>query len=394
MEKQKILYVITQGGPWGGAQKYVLDLAIEAQKYFEVAIAVGEKNGPDDLQKNATRAGIKIIQLEHLGRSIKPIEDLKSAYELKGLFLSFSPDIIHLNSSKAGILGSIAHQLTKSSTTRLVYTAHGWVFKEPIGFIRKTLYSILESKTAKAKDKIIVLSQEDASTAKKIGIPESKIYTQPLHIQKPKNTYSKNQAKTRLCEIMNCSISATMAPWIGTIANCFPTKGLDILLKSLANEVSLNRAHVFIIGDGPERKELEKLAKKLNVSDRVHFAGFQNDAQSYLPAFDIFVLPSRKEGLPYAIIEAIAAKIPVVSTMVGGIPELIKNNESGWLVKPNNPKLLGQALGEALTAKDAKERAEKAYTDALAKKIISIAPEEEPTLELYRSLSAEPKIKL
>ncbi len=129
MEKQKILYVITQGGPWGGAQKYVLDLAVEAQKYFEVAIAVGEKNGPNDLQKNAIRAGIKIIQLKHLGRSIKPIEDLKSTYELKNLFLSFSPNIIHLNSSKAGILGSIAHQLTNSNTTRLVYTAHGWVFK-------------------------------------------------------------------------------------------------------------------------------------------------------------------------------------------------------------------------------------------------------------------------
>lgn len=388
MEKQKILYVITQGGPWGGAQKYVLDLAVEAQKYFEVAIAVGEKNGPNDLQKNAIRAGIKIIQLKHLGRSIKPIEDLKSTYELKNLFLSFSPNIIHLNSSKAGILGSIAHQLTNSNTTRLVYTAHGWVFKEPIGLIRKTFYSILESKTAKAKDKIIVLSPQDAQAARNIGIPESKIYTQPLHIQKPKNTYSKNQAKTRLCQIMNCSISATMAPWIGTIANCFPTKGLDILIKSLTKEAALNRAHVFILGDGPERKKLEKLTKKLNISDRVHFVGFQNDAQSYLPAFDIFVLPSRKEGLPYAIIEAIAAKIPVVATMVGGIPELIKNNETGWLVKPNNPKLLGKALSEALTAKNAKEKAEKAYADAVAKKIISVASEEEPTIGLYRSLNA------
>jgi glycosyltransferase involved in cell wall biosynthesis len=130
---------------------------------------------------------------------------------------------------------------------------------------------------------------------------------------------------------------------VGTIAELHMNKGIDVLIQAayLVPEVQ-----VIVIGEGEERPALERLIKELGLDERVHLIGFIDEASRYLKAFDTFVLPSRKEGLPYAILEAGAAEVPVIASAVGGIPEIVNDQLSGDLVHAFNDEALAESIRE------------------------------------------------
>ena len=174
MNKQKLLYIITQG-EWGGAQRHVFDLATNLADEFDITVAVGEQDGRHDLQqKLQINSKIQIVQLKHLIRPVSPIHDILALFEIAKLYKTLKPDIVHLNSSKAGITGSFAKLFVKNcklkiENCKLIYTVHGWVFNEPLGRAKKALYRWLEKFTARWKKKIIVLSDFDHQTGQKAG---------------------------------------------------------------------------------------------------------------------------------------------------------------------------------------------------------------------------------
>lgn len=132
---------------------------------------------------------------------------------------------------------------------------------------------------------------------------------------------------------------------IGTIGRLDRQKGFDILLRALAE---IPDAALVIVGDGPEREALRRLAIALKVDDRVRFEGHRRDARRYLTAFDVFVLPSRFEGFPLAIVEAMLAGLPVVATDVGSVAEAVAGGETGLLVPPEAQSTLARALRRLL----------------------------------------------
>ena len=134
---------------------------------------------------------------------------------------------------------------------------------------------------------------------------------------------------------------------IGAIANFYPTKGLTYLIEA-ANILKdkLPDSKFIIIGDGQERQKLEEQIQKNGLQEKVLLTGTVPDAHLYLKAFDIFVVPSVKEGLPYVLLKAMATGIPIVATKVGGIPEVLDNH---YLVEPKNAKSLAQKIAETLT---------------------------------------------
>lgn len=345
MSKPIILYVITQGGPWGGAQKYVADLAEALAEEFLVIVAVGEPNGIPDLQNRLkTNPEIDVIQLKHLRRDISPLHDILAIFELRRLFKKLKPDIVHLNSTKTGILGSLCCYKLKAISYKLIYTVHGWVFHEPMGGVKRALYRALERSATKRKAKIVALSPQDEESGKLLGVPAHKLTMIPPGIEERAHMMSRHDARAKLRELSEADIPMD-AVWIGTIANCYPTKGLDVLLRAIAEEKpTLRGVQAILIGDGPERKKLEALRDRFGLSGIVHFTGFLHDASRYLPAFDLFVLPSRKEGLPYTLLEAKAHGIPILATDVGGVSSLIENKRSGTLVPKDNVLVLAEAL--------------------------------------------------
>jgi glycosyltransferase involved in cell wall biosynthesis len=332
-QNKTILFVITQS-TWGGAQKYVCDLANNLPKQYKIYIAIGENpyGFKDKLPKSAT-----IIPLKHLKRNISPIHDIMGIFELKYIYKTIKPGTVHLNSTKAGILGSFATALSqKKQKPNTIYTVHGWVFNEQLSNIKKRVYTFLEKISSRYKDTIIVLSKKEHKDAVSIGIKQKKLITIPLGIE-PINFFTKKQAREALGLNQQSEI-------FGTIANFYHTKGLDILLSTIAEhrELFLEKEFV-IIGSGPMKQQLRTIIEQYKLYN-IKLLGNIPEASLYLKAFDAFVLPSRKEGLPYVILEAMQAQLPIIATHVGGIPEMIKNYKQATIIPPQNKKELKKAL--------------------------------------------------
>jgi glycosyltransferase involved in cell wall biosynthesis len=358
MNKKTILYLVTQA-ELGGAQRYILDLAKNLNNEFNIIVSSGEFFANSEFSKQLEQAGIKFSIIPHLKRSISPINDFLAIYEIIKLIKKIKPDVVHLNSSKISILGSLAIFLNKLNpkskilNQKLFYTVHGWVFNEPLSHWQKLFYKYAEKITARWKDKIICVSEADRLMAIKEKIaPASKLITIHNGIALI-DFLSKEEAKERL--ITNYELRPPEAGplraeitnyGIVSIGNFYKTKGFEYLIKAihiLVTRYTLNITCT-IIGDGDERENLEKFIKELKLENNFWLLGKINDAAEILNAFDIYVCSSVKEGLPYSIIEAMQAGLPIVATDVGGNSELIKNQTDGILVPAKDPEKLAEEI--------------------------------------------------
>src|SRR3989338_3152386 len=303
LKKVKILFVITQG-EMGGAQRYVFDLAtnLDTNRY-EIMVAIGAEN--NDLRKLLEEKNIAVVALKHLRRNIHPLSELLAVLELKKLIKTYQPDIIHLSSSKAGVIGSLAAAL--AGNKNVVFTSHGFAFLEPHLF--QTLYFWAEKFASLFRKKIITVSEFDRQAAIRSGLcAPGKLIT--IH-----NGIDSSDLKYR-----NIEISKPPGYVIGTIAHDYPTKDLN----------TMRRAFALVKIDHPDA-ELKIISNVAN-------------AAKLLPTFTIYVCSSVKEGFPYTILEAMAAGLPIVSTAVGGIPEAIENEKEGLLVPAKNPTAMAAAI--------------------------------------------------
>jgi glycosyltransferase involved in cell wall biosynthesis len=139
-------------------------------------------------------------------------------------------------------------------------------------------------------------------------------------------------------------------PIVGTVGNLTPLKDQTTMLRAIRLLAGIHPdIHLVIVGTGTMRNALAAEAGELGISDRVLFTGMRDDVPALLPAFDVFALSSRFEGLPIALVEALAAGLPTVVTAVGGIPEVITDGREGLLVEPGSPKALADAVGRLLS---------------------------------------------
>jgi len=138
-------------------------------------------------------------------------------------------------------------------------------------------------------------------------------------------------------------------PLIGCVCSLTREKGVDVLLRAMGPLVqSYPQLQLCVVGDGPLRAELEREARQLGVGEHVVFAGIAPDVRPWLAAFDLFVLPSRTEGTPRALLEAMAMGTAVVATRTGGTPEIVENGVTGVLVEPEDASDLGRGIGGML----------------------------------------------
>jgi len=351
---KKILYIITQS-EWGGAQKNVLDLARGLKGKYEILVAAGLDGGGDFF--NALKhADIKHIKLRWLQRSAaNPIVDLMGLVEIFNLIRKERPAIVHLHSSKAGFSGSLAAKLLG---VKVVYTVHGAVFTAAFSAPVRQFYLWLEKFSVRFKDKIICVSQNDKKIWLKYkAAPEKKLVVIHNGIDFANLKFlSKDEARENLFSLSPQLFEVAKGldqdlKIIGTIANFYQEKGLPYFIE--AAELILKNAQfkntVFVvIGEGLERELLEAMIKDKHLEQKFILAGKIDHAPKYLKAFDVFVLPSIKEGLPYAILEAMAAELAIVASYVGGIPEMVENEVNGFLVLPKNPEMLAEKIGELL----------------------------------------------
>lgn len=337
--KKKLLFVITKSN-WGGAQRYVYDLATSLPKdAFEIAVAfggTGQKGGSTGRLKTLLdAAGIRTLYLSNLGRDIDAGGDLASFREIMKVFRKEKPDIVHLNSSKAGGLGALAARM--AGVKQIVFTVHGWAYNEPVSPLSKFFRWSISLITLLLSHKVIAVSEFD-SIHSPFGLPVTTIH---IGIAMP-TFLPREESRAQIVQAVGIPHDTFV---MGTIAELHKNKGLDILVEAFA---LTKNGHLVVIGEGEERERLERLIRLKNLKDRVHLVGFIENAAVLLKGFDIFLLPSRKEGLPYTILEAGAAELPVIASIVGGIPEIIDDQLSGILVPAYDPDSLAEALNELM----------------------------------------------
>ncbi|MDO8561829.1 MAG: glycosyltransferase [bacterium] len=302
--RKKVLFLITKA-TWGGAQRYVYDLATHLDRNkFQPLVAYGTAG---KLSADLQKAGIKTYAIRSLDRDVALVSDGASFFQIIRCIKDVRPDVLHLNSSKAAALGALAARL--GGIQRIIFTVHGWPFKENRHLLFLAFVYLASWFTAALSHSVIVVSKTDEEIGRRMWFVGKKIRYIPNGIEAPQ-FLSREDASAAL------SIRSTF-PRIVTIAELTPNKGIRYaieaiaLLKKRGTDVSY-----FVIGDGEERKILETLVQENGVADRVQFLGLVPDAANYLKAFDIFLLPSVKEGMPYVLLEAAAAGLPMVATDV------------------------------------------------------------------------------
>lgn len=341
--KKKVLYLVTKGN-WGGAQRYVYDLAASLPRNeFEVIVALG---GNGLLTERLTAHNIKTLPVSGLQRDVSLAKEISAFFSLWRTFRKLRLDIVHLNSPKAGGLGALAARI--AGIPRIIFTVHGWPFNEVRNRFWKGLAWLGSYATAFLSTDIVVISSRDFEQARAMPGVTAKTHLIPNGIQTAA-FFSREEARGKLGLPQDVLV-------VGSIGELTRNKEYPDLV-SVAAKLMGERYNfkLVVIGEGEGRAEITQRIKENRVLDGQEvLLGFKEDAYKYLKAFDIFVLNSRKEGLPYVLLEAGAAGLPVAATFVGGIPDIIKNDKTGLLATPDFKMI--DALRKLLTEKGLRER--------------------------------------
>jgi len=342
----RVLHILTNLGGFGGIQEYVTNLVtmLDPNK-FQVEIAVGPGDGP--YLSRVREAGIPVHHVS-LVRPVRPWTDLKAFLQLLKLLRSRHYDIVHTHMTKGGFLGRIAARLTR--TPLVVAGAHNFGvlhFHEKI--VASCFWLFDKVMVAFFTDMVVSVSEQNRREVLRLRmVPPHKIVTITSGIDLRKFT------PEVACSSRNSSLSAALV--VGTVTRLVPVKGIPDLLRAMAEVVRvLPSARLVIVGDGPEREAIERQIVSLSLSSCVTLLGDRGDVVRLLSGFDVFVLASRSEGLPIAVMEAMAAGRPIVATRVGGVPELITHDVSGILVPQGDIRALAQALLSLLLDHDRRQ---------------------------------------
>jgi glycosyltransferase involved in cell wall biosynthesis len=311
----------------GGAQTYVASLLPALADRFDVVVAA---HGPGPLVDAAAVSRIRFVPLVHLRRRVSPWRDLVALVELVRLLRRERPDIVHANSSKAGVLGRLAALL--AGVPIRIFTVHGWAFSAHSG-LSSRLYRWADRLVRPLTTTTICVAESERSSglgaatcdpARTLVIPNAVDVAAA-----PRSTHAGDP------------------PRIVAVGRLQRPKDFVTLVRALQG-VPAGTFEMVLVGEGPDRRRVEQEIVGLGLADRVHLYGECHDVRDLLAGSDVFVLSSNSEGMPLSVLEAMAAGLPVVASRVGGVPELVADGVTGILVAPGDEEELTAALRRLL----------------------------------------------
>ncbi|MCS7263863.1 MAG: glycosyltransferase family 4 protein [Armatimonadetes bacterium] len=345
---KRVLHVITRMIIGGAEWNTFYSLKLHNRSKYEPILACGPETGPEGSLIEATeQIGVPVYIASDLIREIDFKRDIKALVQLVRLYKELQVDIVHTHTSKAGILGRLAGRLARVPV--VIHTVHGFAFNAPIPKWQRKLYIALEKMAGHWCDGLIFISKQLMTEAGRLGIGDPRTYAlipSGIDISAFRNgaNNGNREAKLKLLGLTN------HVPIIGTVSRLVRDKGLELLIEAAAKLKAKGfDFHMVWVGDGPLRNELEALAKRLRVAERLSITGMCTDVPSWVSCFDLFVLPTLWEGMGRVFLEAQAAGVPVIGTKVGGVPDVVKDKITGILVPPNDLDALVKAIETLLT---------------------------------------------
>ena len=334
--KIKILHVITHL-PIGGAQDntlYTVEL-LDKEKY-DISLCC---NLDGELVERAKKVeAVKLFDIPFLGREVSPYRDIRAFLSLYKLFKEEDFTIIHTHSSKAGLLARLAAVLNK--TPIVIHTIHGFAFNDFMNGLKKNFFIYLEKLLAKWTDVLITVSNLNKKKIIDLNI---------AHENKIKNIYSgidlslfTNKRDDEFRKELNLENDHLLLGSVGRLSNqkdpITMIEAFGIISKPFPN------AHLALVGDGELKGKILEKIDQLKLNGRIHLTGNKNNPWSVYHSMDLFIMSSIYEGLGRSITEALSCGVPVVCTDVEGVPEIVRDNITGILVRPKDSNKLADAI--------------------------------------------------
>ena len=337
----RILRVITRlniGGP--SIQAIALTSRLAARGAVTTLLHGRLGAGEGDMRYLAA-ADANLQFVPTLQRAIAPLDDLRSLVSLYQAMRRFKPTIVHTHMAKAGLLGRVAafaynRTRGRAPRARVVHTYHGHVLDGYFGGLATTIFIALERQLARVTDAIIAISpaiRADLLNTYRIGRADQYRIV-PLGFDLSAFAAVDEAARRRARAELRI---AADAPVLATVGRLTAIKNYSLLLDA-AQRVAARFPNLVVLlaGDGELRADLEAQAARLGISDNLRFLGWRRDLPTIYAATDVFALTSRNEGTPVALIEAMAAGVPGVSTDVGGVGDVIASEAMGVRVAVDN----------------------------------------------------------
>ena len=326
-----IIHLLAPGAV-GGLESVVRALAGgQAQRGHRVRVAavLGAPGAANPWLDQLAGEGIEVVPLHMPGRQY-----LKERAAVAAMCRELQPNVLHTHGYRPDVVGSAGARLAGVPTVTTVhgFTGGGW---------KNRLYERVQCRALRSFDAVVAVAMPLAERLADSGIPRERLHIIPNAYGGGTVFASPDEARS----VLGVPPGVMHVGWIGRLGR---EKGADVLIESLTR-LAERELVVSIIGEGRERRTLERLVSAHGLESIVRFHGMVPDAARLMRAFDVVVLSSRTEGTPIVLLEAMAAAVPVIASRVGGIPDVVTDREA-LLVPPEQPDLLASALAATLRA--------------------------------------------
>lgn len=334
----RIIARLNIGGPAVHVALLTAGLNDDAFQSTLVTGVIGPEEG--DMSYFARALGVEPVVIPTMQREIAPLADLRTLFALVRLIRRVRPNVVHTHTAKAGFIGRLAAFV--AGVPVIVHTFHGHVFEGYFGRAKTGAFIQLERAAARISDAILTISDRLRDDLIRLRIaPPERIRVVPLGLPLA-GLADLDGLRDSLRQEMGYSTDHRL---VGMIGRLVPIKRHELFLAAARRVIDeVPQARFLIVGDGECRADLEAATAQLGLTEVVRFTGWRTDLAPVYADLDAVVISSLNEGTPVSIIEAMAAGVPVISTAVGGVPDLLREGELGRLVPPEDPAALAEAI--------------------------------------------------
>ncbi len=341
----KVLRVIARlnmGGP--ALHVAYLTQGLAGRGYDTTLVAGTLARGEDSMAFVAEARGVEVVKIDELHREISPLRDLVAVFHLARLIRAERPQILHTHTAKAGAIGRLAALVAgRDGPPIVVHTFHGHVLHGYFDPFRTQVFRLLERFLARSSTALIAVSPQVRDDLVSLHVaPAEKFTVVRLGIELDERVAIDEAMRAEARHVMGIPPGRFAVGWVGRMTGVKRTD--DVVRAFAALRARGVDACLVVVGDGPDREQVERRAHELGVIRDCLFLGYQEDVARFFAVFDAFVLSSVNEGTPVVAIEALAAARPVVATRVGGVPDVVTDGVDGFLVEPGDVEALAERL--------------------------------------------------
>jgi glycosyltransferase involved in cell wall biosynthesis len=341
----RVAHVITRMIVGGAQETVLLAAALTDRSRFDPVVVCGPQTGSEgSLHDEVRRRGVELVVLPELVRQVAPVTDLRAVQALAREFRRLEPDVVHTNSSKAGIVGRVAAR--RAGVPRVVHTVHGWPFHDHQHPLVSRTWRALERRAATSTDALVVVADTDRSKGLAAGIGRRDQYV-TIRSGLQLDLYGADP-QTRAA--VRAELGIPQGAWVvGAVNRLSPQKDPITLVRAVSPLLLEDpSSRLLVVGDGPLRAEVQREVEQQGVAAHVVLTGVRDDVPRLLTAMDLFVSASRWEGLPRTVLQAIASGVPVVATAADGVVDVVVDGQTGLLAPVGDAAALCAAVRRAV----------------------------------------------